>query len=153
MPPAEREIVIIAHGHANVLATHPTTLEFTKEAYLSKKGDCIIAVSADKTMSDLDPVWKESLKQEGSRISILIEAGGTIETVNAQGSPRLILSHPTDFVIRKGNHICSRTLAIHADKAAADLSRTLMKKLKDPQQKVRFTLIVTDYRIRASRTT
>jgi hypothetical protein len=143
LPPAEREVVIIAHGHANVLATHPTTMEFTKEPRLSKKGDCIIAVSADKTMSDLDPVLKESLRQEDSRISILIEAGGTAETVHARGSSRLILSHPTDFVIRKGNYVCSRTLAIHADKAAADLSRTLVKKLKGPQQRVRFTLIVT----------
>jgi len=118
-------------------------MEFTKDARLSKKGDCIIAVSADKTMSDLDPVLKESLRQEDSRISILIEAGGTAETVHARGSSRLILSHPTDFVIRKGNYVCSRTLAIYADKAAADLSRTLVKKLKSPQQRVRFTLIVT----------
>jgi hypothetical protein len=107
------------------------------------KGDCIIALSADKTMSDLDPGLKESLRQEGSRISILIEAGGTVETVHARGSSRLILSHPTDFVIRKGSYICNRTLAIHADKAAADLSRTLVKKLKNARQRVRFTLVVT----------
>ena len=141
MPAAENQVVIIAHGHANVLATHPTTLQFTKDSYLSRKGNCIIAVSADKTMNDLDPILKESLRQEDSRISILIEAGGTAETVHARGSSRLILSHPTDFVIRKGNYVCSRTLAIHADKAAADLSRTLVKKLKDPQQRVRFTLV------------
>lgn len=143
MPAAEHRAVIIAHGHANVLATHPTTMEITKDDYLSRKGDCIIAVSADKTMSDLDPVLKESLRQEGSRISILIEAGGTVETVHARGSSRLILSHPTDFVIRKGSYICNRTLAIHADKAAADLSRTLVKKLKNTRQRVRFTLVVT----------
>lgn len=143
MPAAEHIAVIIAHGHANVLATHPTTMEITKDDYLSRKGDCIIAVSADKTMSDLDPVLKESLRQEGSRISILIEAGGTVETVHARGSSRLILSHPTDFVIRKGSYISNRTLAIHADKAAADLSRTLVKKLKNTRQRVRFTLIVT----------
>ena len=84
-----------------------------------------------------------TLKSPGVAVKLVIEAGGTVETVHARGSSRLILSHPTDFVIRKGNYICSRTLAIHADKAAADLSRTLVKKLKDPQQKIRFTLIVT----------
>jgi hypothetical protein len=141
LPAAKNQVVIIAHGHANVLASHPTTLQFTKDSYLSRKGNCIIAISADKTMSDLDPILKESLRQEDSRISIRIEAGGTTETVHARGSSRLILSHPTDFVIRKGNYVCNRTLAIHADKAAADLSRTLVKKLKDPQQRVRFTLI------------
>jgi len=143
LPPAEHKEVIIARGHKNVLAEHPTTLEFTKEACLSKRGDCIIAVSADKTMNDLDPALKKALKQEGSRISILIEAGETVETVHAQGSSRLTLSHPTDFVIRKGNYICSRTLAIRADKAAGDLSRTLVKKLKDPRQKVKLSLMVT----------
>jgi hypothetical protein len=126
-----------------VLATHPTTLQFTKDAHLSRKGDCIIAVSTDKTMNDLDPIVKESLRREGGRISLLIEAGGTAETVHARGSSRLILSHPTDFVIRRGNYVCDRTFAIYADKAAGDLSRALVEKLKDPRQEVRFTLIVT----------
>jgi len=40
-----------------------------KDSYLSRKGNCIIAVSADKTMNDLDPILKESLRQEDSRIS------------------------------------------------------------------------------------
>ena len=143
MPATEHQVVIVAHGHANVLATHPTTLQFTKDAYLSRKGDCIIAVSSDKAMRDLDPLLKESLRRKEGRISILIEAGGTAETVHARGSSRLILSHPTDFVIRKGNYVCDRTLAIHADKAAGDLSRTFVEKLKDPRQEIRFTLIVT----------
>ncbi len=143
MPAATHQVVIVAHGHARVLATHPTTLEFTNDAYLSQKGDCIIAVSSDKTMNDLDPLLKESLRHEEGKISIVIEAGGAVETVHARGSSRLILSHPTDFVIRKSDHICSRTLAIRADKAAGDLSRTLVEKLKDPQQEVRLTLTVT----------
>jgi hypothetical protein len=153
LPTAEHKVVIVAHGHVNVLATHPTTLQFTKDAYLSRKGDCIIAVSADKTMSDLNPVLKESLRHERGQISIIIEAGGTAETVHARGSSRLILSHPTDFVIRKGSYICDRTLAIQADKAAGDLSRTLVEKLKDPRQEVHFTLIVTVQRTLTSRTT
>jgi hypothetical protein len=143
LPATEHQVVIVAHGHANVLATHPTTLQFTKDTYLSRKGDCIIAVSSDKAMSDLDPSLKDSLRREESRISILIEAGGTAETVHARGSSRLILSHPTDFVIRKGNYVCGRTLAIHADKAAGDLSRTFVEKLRDPRHEVCLTLIVT----------
>ncbi len=143
MPVADHHAVITAHGHANVSATHPTTLQFTKDDCLSKKGDCIIAVSADKTMRDLDPALKEGLRHERSRISILIEVGGTVETVHAQGSSRLTLSHLTDIVIRKGSYVCDRTLAIHADKAARDLSRTLVNRLKDPLQEVHFTLVVT----------
>jgi len=143
LPPEKHKEVITARGHKNVLAEHPATLEFTKEACLSKKGDCIIAVSADKTMNDLGSAFKKALKHKGSRISILIKAGETVEIIRAQGSPRLPLSHPTDFVIRKGSYICSRTLAIHADKAAADLSRAFVEKLKDPRQEVEISLIVT----------
>jgi hypothetical protein len=73
---------------------------------------------------------------------MLIEAEDTVEVVNAFGSARLILMHPTDMVVRKSNYVCSRTLAIQADKAACDLSRKLVKKLKNPKQKVKITLTV-----------
>jgi len=132
--------IILAYGHKNIQATHKLTFEITKEAKLSKKGDCIIAVSADKAMGDLSPDFKEKMRKEKAKITMLIEAGDTVEVVNAFGSPQLILTHPTDMVVRKSNYICSRTLAIQADKAACDLSRKLVEKLKNPKQKVKITL-------------
>jgi hypothetical protein len=134
--------IIFAFGHANIQATHKSTLEITKEAELSKRGDCIIAVSADKAMRDLSSEFKENLRKENAKITILIKAGDIVEVVNALGSSRLILTHPTDLVVRKSNHICNRTLAIQADKAACDLSRKLVEKLKNPKQKVKITLTV-----------
>ena len=133
---------IVARGHQNVLATHPTTLEFTRETALSKKGNCIIAVCANKTMKDLSPALKQGLQRERSEVCVLIETGEITETVHALGSLRLTLSHPTDFVVRKGDYMCNRTLAVHADKSACDLSRTLVQKLKNPRQEVTITLIV-----------
>jgi len=62
--------------------------------------------------------------------------------VKAFGSSRLILSHPTDIVVRKSDFICHRTLAVKADKAACDLSRALVEKLKNPEQVVKITLTV-----------
>jgi hypothetical protein len=133
---------IIAYGHKNIQATHKSTLEITKEVELSKRGDCIIAVSANKTMADLGSEFKEKLRKENAKITMLIEAGNIVEVVNAFGSARLILTHPTDIIVRKSNYICSRTLAIQADKAACDLSRKLVKTLKNPKQKVKITLTV-----------
>jgi hypothetical protein len=133
---------IFAYGHKNIQATHKSTLEITREVKLSKKGDCIIAVSADKAMTNLSLEFKENLRKENAKITMLIEVGEAKEVVNALGSPRLILAHPTDMVVRKSNYICSRTLAIQADKAACDLSRKLAKKLMDPKQKVKITLTV-----------
>ncbi|MCK4482863.1 DUF371 domain-containing protein [Candidatus Bathyarchaeota archaeon] len=134
--------IIFAYGHENIQATHKSTLEITKENQLSKKGDCIIAVSADKTTADLSPEFKDKLQKENSKITMLIKAGEIVETVNAFGSPRLILTHPKDMVVRKSSYVCSRTLATRADKAAWDLSRKLVEKLRNPKQKVKITLTV-----------
>jgi len=133
--------IILARGHRNVQSTHKSTLEITKDDTLSKRGDCIIAVSADKVLADLSPQFKETLRGENSKITILIEAGDIAEKVNAYGNPRLILSHPTDMVVRKSSHICIRTLAIKADKAACDLSRELVERLKNREQ-IKITLTV-----------
>ena len=142
MPTAELKETIIAKGHKNILAIHPTTLEFTKEDDVSRSGDCLVAVSADKAMPDLSIEFKEKLLEENARLTILIEVGGIAETVTAHGSTHLTLLHPTEIVVRKSNYICSRTLAVKADKASADLSRDLIEKLKNPAQKVKITLTV-----------
>ena len=142
MRASEKREAIVGYGHKNIQATHKTTFEFTKDTHLSKKGDCIVAVAADKALADLSAEFKENLRKTHAKLVILIEAGGIIEQVNAHGSPRLILSHPTDMVIRKSDYVCNRTLAVHADKAAQDLSKALVEKLENPQQKVKITLIV-----------
>lgn len=134
--------VIRAHGHENILSKHRTTLEITKEPHLTQEGDCIIAVSADKAMNELNSQFKQSLRKCDAMVMILIEAGGIADLVNALGNPALIMTHPTDLVVRKSGHICNRTLAIKADKAAWDLSRKLVEKLRSPEQEVKITLSV-----------
>lgn len=141
MRTSEKREAIVGYGHKNIQATHKTTLEFTKDTHLSKKGDCIVTVAADKALADLSAEFKENLRKSHAKLIVLIEADGIIEQVNAQGSPQLTLSHPTDMVIRKSDYVCNRTLAVHADKAAQDLSRELVEKLRNPQQKVKITLI------------
>jgi hypothetical protein len=54
-----------------------------------------------------------------------------------------VLTHPTDVVVRKSDYFCSRTLAVRADKAASDLSRELVEKLKNPKQETKITLTVS----------
>ena len=142
MPRAELKEIILAKGHKNILAIHPTTLEFTKEIDVSRSGDCIVAVSADKAMPGLGAEFKQELSKESIRLTILIEAGEIAETVTAYGSAHLTMVHLSEIVVRKSNYICSRTLAIKADKASADLSRDLIEKLKNPAQKVKITLTV-----------
>jgi len=134
--------VIIAKGHENVLSTNKTTLEITKETHLTKKGNCILAVSATKGLADLTSEFKEALRKDSARLTVTIETGSIIEIVKASGNPQLILTHPTDMVIRKSSYICDRTLAIQADKAAIDVSRKLVEKLTNPRQEAKITLTV-----------
>ena len=133
---------IVAFGHENIQAIHPTTLMFTKEKHLSDSGDCIVAVGADKALADLTQTFKDNLKKPNSKLTIIIDGGDLTEQINASGSTKLILTHPTDIVIRKSSYISDRTLAIEADKSSNNLSRELIKKLKNPKQKIHITLIV-----------
>jgi hypothetical protein len=134
--------VIYAYGHKNILATHRTTLEITKEPSLTKFGDCIIAIKATKGAADLSSRYKEAVKKAGVKIVTLIESCGQKEIVTAEGSPQLLLSHPTDMVIRKSNYVCERTIAVKSDKAAYDLSRSFIKKNLAPFQEMKITLMV-----------
>jgi len=132
----------MALGHENIQAIHPSTLMFTKEKHLSKTGDCVVGVASDKAVADLNQKFKDALRKPNAKLTIIIEAGGLTEQINASGSPKLILTHPTDIVIRKSDYICNRTLAIRADKSANDLPRELAEKLKDPRQKITITLVI-----------
>ncbi|MEM2119026.1 MAG: DUF371 domain-containing protein [Candidatus Bathyarchaeia archaeon] len=133
---------VFAYGHKNILATHETTIEVTKDETVSKRGNCIIAVSASKALADLNENFRSALRRKNSVLTIKIEAGELSDTIKAYGNPKLTLTHPTDMVIRKSSYICDRTLAICADKAANNLSRSLIKALTDPKQKAKLTLTV-----------
>ena len=137
--------IVWAYGHKNILSTHKTTFEVTKEETLTRRGDCIIAVRATKGAADIHQKFKEIAKRENTQVTIIIEADGLKETVKAYGSPRLTFTNPTDIVIRKSKYVCGRTVAIGADKAAWNLSRKLVEKLKDSNQKVKITLIAESH--------
>ena len=134
--------VVTAYGHSLVQAAHRTTIEVTKDPHLTKKGDCIIAVKADRSLMDLSQSFKDAARNSRAKITVTIEAGDEKETVTAHGDAGLTFTHPADMVIRKSSYVCSRTLAVKADKAAVDLSKSLVEKLRDPDQKVRIILVV-----------
>ena len=137
--------IVWAYGHKNILSTHKTTFEVTKEDTLTRRGDCIIAVKATKGAADIHSRFKKAAKSEDAQLAITIEANGVKETVKAYGSSRLSFISPTDFVIRKSDYVCGRTMAIGADKAACDLSRKLVEKLRKPHQKIKITLAIESY--------
>jgi hypothetical protein len=134
--------VIQGFGHENVQATHHATIEFTKDNDLTLNGDCILVVCLDRSLADLSEEFKSALKRPKSKLTILIEADDVSDEIHALGSPLLIFTHHMEMVIRKSDFVSDRTLGIHADKAAKDLSRELVEKLKNPRQKAKITLTV-----------
>jgi len=116
---------------------------FTKDRHVSKAGDCVVAVAADKAVADLSVQFKEELRKPNTKLTVTIEADGSKEHITATGSPKLCLCHDSDIVIRKSNYVCNRTLAICADKSSKDLSRELIKKLQTPNAKAKIELTVT----------
>ena len=118
-----------AYGHHNMLATHKTTLEFTKEAELTLKGDCIVGVKADFELSELKKFIKSS---NAKKITIIISINEKIqEKINAELNPNF--NSNRELVIRKTDFVSERTFAVKADKAAFELSRELVKEMKKPE--------------------
>ena len=133
---------IYAQGHPNVLGTHKMTFEVTRDSQLSKRGDCVIGVSANKATKDFGFAFKEACRSEGARITVCLEAGGIAETIHGLGSRGLSFSNPKEIVGRKSLYTSDRTIMIGSDKAASDLDRRLIAALKSPNTKLKVQIIV-----------
>lgn len=136
------KITFYAWGDPLITATHRTTLEVTKEELRSKRGDCVVATRSEIGLRELPEEFKSAAKIEDARISLLIEVGGLSEEVQGRGHPSLSFESDREMVVRKSGYVCGRTLMIYADKAAADLSRDVVAKLREKDAKVRLTLVV-----------
>lgn len=116
-----------AYGHPNILATHKTTLEFTKDKELSLKGDCIVGVNAD---FELEKLKKFIQKSKNKKITIIIE------TINHKIQEKITaelnsnFNSNKEFVVRKTDFVSERTFATSSNKAAFDLNRQLIEFLK-----------------------
>jgi len=134
---------IYAYGHQNVLGTHKTTIEITKNLNVTVKGDCIVAVNATKACSDLNLDLKEKIKN-GGKFIIIFEVDDVKDSFEGFGNIKLSLSDMEDMVFRKSNFICERTVLINCTKAARDINRDLIEKLRMPEKKLSITFQVTE---------
>ena len=133
---------LFAKGHANVLGTHRMTFEVTKDHGLSKHGDCVIGVSANKGPTDFSFEFKKACRREGAMIVVRLEASGITEIIHGLGSRNLSFAHPNDMVGRKSSFTSDRTIMIKADKAACDLNRRLVETLRSPETRLTVQILV-----------
>jgi hypothetical protein len=121
---------IRAKGHPNVKASHRTTLEITRDNYLTPRGDCIIGIDADKGLGDLNESVK-ALIRGGGYVYLVLRVEDLVDIVTGRGSPDLELSDPNRLIVRKSEYISPSTLMIKSDKSARDINREIVRKLKE----------------------
>lgn len=124
-----------AYGHHNILGTHKTTLEFTKDNEVSLKGDCIVGVKADFELLKLKQFIKDS---KNNKITITIESISANKKIQEKIFAELNPDFNSDkeLVIRKTDFVSERTFAIKANKAAFELKRDLITFLKEKKNKI-----------------
>jgi hypothetical protein len=114
-------------GHREILGDHKTTLEFTKDSFLTKRGNCIIGVKADFEVDEL----KKFLRCE--KIKIGIRVHDFFDELIAVPNKNFNDNH--EIVIRIGEFISPRTFAVNATKASKDINRKLINALKQDKIK------------------
>jgi hypothetical protein len=129
----EEEITF--QGHKNVLSLHSRTIEITKDVNLTKNGDCILGVSANKACNDLNSSIRDRLQTNGTVVKITFVVEPFEFEVSGYGRNTLEISHGHDIVLRKSNYVDSRTLAVSCDKSAFDIPRNLVTLLTNAETK------------------
>jgi uncharacterized protein len=122
--------IIRCHGHPLVLGTHPTTFEVTREDHLTRKGNCIIGIAADKGCAGLSPAFKAVLAHDDAHLITMLACHGEKVKIHSRGSALMLLDHPTDMVWRKSTFVCGRTIGIRSDYVALTFPKGLLQNLK-----------------------
>ncbi|HUW90673.1 MAG TPA: DUF371 domain-containing protein [Candidatus Nanopelagicaceae bacterium] len=129
---------ITAKGHTLIQCTHTTTIELTKDTYLTKNGTCILGIETSKACYDLNPLLKKKLA-DGEKITVIIKAGDAVDSFYGFGHNNLTLLSKKDIVFRKSNFICDRTILIKCSKSSSELDRNIIKNLTNSKE--RFSII------------
>ena len=120
-------------GHRNITGTHRTTIEVTTAPHLTTRGTCIIGVRASHSLSDL----KEKLiPVRECNVRVVFTARSITDEITGFVHPSLKFTDKEAIIFRKSSFLCPRTLLIRSSKAAGDLKRELIKKMRDPCQEM-----------------
>jgi hypothetical protein len=136
--------ILRARGHESIRALHRTTFEFTKDSEVTPRGDCILGVKLDKAVADLSQEFKNAIKRNSAIVIIVLEVEGLKDVVLARGSSKLVLEDDKRVVVRRSKFIGKETLAIESNKAAKDIDRRLIEKLRNRSAELIIHLYVLD---------
>ena len=129
---------ITAKGHHLIRCTHTTTIELTKDTYLTKNGTCILGIEASKACYDLNQHLKKKIIN-GEKITVIIKVGDATDSFYGFGHKNLTLHSKKDIIFRKSDFLCDRTLLIKCSKSSSELNRKIIKNLTNYNE--RFSII------------
>jgi hypothetical protein len=132
-----------AMGHPNMQSCHKTTLEFTREANVTLRGDCIAGVRATLAPASFKPETKALLRSHRSFL-VEIRAGGLVENIRGKGHPDLALDDEHEMVFRKSQFVSGRTVLVSCDKASADIDARVRQALQQDGIEISVSLYLLD---------
>jgi hypothetical protein len=137
--------LVNAYGHYNVIAKHRSTIELTKDNFLTPRGDCIIGIKSDKGANSLSIDLKRIISTDNSYIYVILKVENleNVEVIRGRGSRKLTLENPNKIIIRKSNYISDATIMINSNKAAIDINRDIINELRNGSKL--FAYIIASY--------
>lgn len=133
--------VVRARGHVNVKCTHKSTLEITRDKYLTPRGDCILGVDSNTAPCQFSQEFKEIAKSRESKIIAIILAGEYWEVIVGRGDDRMSFTHTSRIVFRKSTFVSGDTVMVEASKSARDIDRRIVEYMQNPSSRVVIVLI------------
>jgi len=123
---------LVGRGDVAIRATHAKTLEFTADAHITERATCIVAVGT---------AVEEPVRPAGP-VRITISAGDESFAFEALGNPAWTQGGAAGgaAVVRRSGRRRPGTLATEASAGAADLPRSLVEALRDPDAEVALTI-------------
>lgn len=109
-------------GHPGITAEHRSTLEFTKDDQIKGNGDCILGISSDHDIGDLNKL--------NGRLIFVMKLDGIEEAFEATIPKNHKITDQRELVIRTSSFISDRTYAITSSKSSLDIDRGLIEALK-----------------------
>lgn len=121
-----------ARGHPNISATHRTTFEITTDDYLTPRGDCIIGIGSPVAARDLPEWFKLRASKSTSLILVVLcaDGGEVCDSIIGRGDERMTFSDDRKMVFRRSDYVGPETVMVRASKAAKDIDRRLVDRLK-----------------------
>jgi hypothetical protein len=110
---------LVGRGHPAVRGTHRKTFELARDAEITERATCVLAVQATGADRPL-----------AGPVRITISAGGESYQLTARANPAWDPAGPV--VVRRSPLRLPGTLATHASASAADLPRPLVALLRSP---------------------